>query len=171
MVTPDVAMTLDPGGLYGIAYYGKKQVTKRQVSEAAGGERRYRQRIKAQVRDREQWLAIPVPDSGLPHDLVDAARAAIKGNRRSPRSGRRFWELSGLLRCSRCGYMMNAQTTTGGRSREHVYFYYRCGGRYRSRNGCDRDKSHHAEEVEARVWKYVRDLLKTLKSCAPTSSA
>ena len=56
--------------------------------------------------------------------------------------------------------MMNAQTTTGGRSREHVYFYYRCGARYRSRNGCDHSKSHHAEEVEARVWEYVRDLLR-----------
>jgi hypothetical protein len=129
------------------------------VSEVAGSERLYRQRIKARVRDRKQWLAVPVPDAGISHELVYAARAAIKDNRRPPPSGRRFWELSGLLRCSRCGYMMNAQTTTGGRSREHVYFYYRCGGRYRSRNGCDHDKSHHAEEAEAKVREYVRNLL------------
>ena len=73
LVAPEVAATLDPDERYGIAYYGKKQVTKRQVSEAAGSGRFYRQRIKAQVRDREQWLAVPVPDSGLPRELVDAA--------------------------------------------------------------------------------------------------
>ncbi len=100
------------------------------------------------------------PQVGLPRELVDAARATIKDNRRTPHSGRRFWELSGFLRCSSCGYMMNGQITTGGRSRDRVYVYYRCGGRYTSGNGCDHSKSHHAEEVEARVWEYVRDLLK-----------
>jgi site-specific DNA recombinase len=152
LLAPEVAATLNTDAHYGIAYYGKKQITKRQVSEAAGSKKIYRQRIKAQVRDRQQWLAVPVPEASIPRELVDAARTAIKDNRRPPPSGRRSWELSGLLRCSRCGYMMNAQTTTGGRSREQVYFYYRCGGRYRSRNGCDHDKSHHAEKAEAMVW-------------------
>jgi len=55
--------------------------------------------------------------------------------------------------------MMNAQTTTGGGSREYVYFYYRCGGRYRSRNGCDHTKQHRAEEIEAKMWRYVQDLM------------
>ena len=159
LVAPEVAATLDPDVPYGIAYYGKKQITKRQVSEAAGGERLYRQRIKAQVRDRKQWLAVPVPDAGIPRELADAARAAIKDNRRPPPSGRRVWELSGLLRCCRCGYMMNAQTTTSGSIREHVYFYYRCGGRYRSRNGCDHTKQHRAEEADVKIWRYVRDLM------------
>lgn len=36
LVEPEVAASLDPDGLYGIAYYGKKQITKRQVSEGAG---------------------------------------------------------------------------------------------------------------------------------------
>jgi site-specific DNA recombinase len=163
LVTPELSSTLDPENLYGIAYYGKKQITKRQVSEPAGSERLYRQRIKAQMRDREQWLAVPVPESGIPRQLVDTARSAIKDNRRPAPSERRFWELSGLLRCSRCGYMMNTQTSTGGRSRDNVYFYYRCGGRYSNKNGCDHNKSHHAEEVEARVWEYVRDLLQNPK--------
>src|SRR5215217_2893338 len=85
LVVPEVATTLDPDRLYGITYYGKKQVTKRQVSEGLGNERYYRQRIKAQVRDREQWIAVPVPDAGLPHQLVDAAQAAIKDNRQPSR--------------------------------------------------------------------------------------
>ena len=45
LVTPELSSTLDPEGLYGIAYYGKKQITKRQVSESARSERLYRQRI------------------------------------------------------------------------------------------------------------------------------
>ena len=163
LVTPELSSTLDSACLYGIAYYGKKQITKRQVSEYTGSERFYRQRIKAQMRDREQWLAVPVPESGIPRQLVDTARSAIKDNRRPAPSGRRFWELSGLLRCSRCGYRMNTQTTTGGRSRDNVYFYYRCGGRYTTKNGCDHYKSHHAEEAEEKVWEYVRDLLKDPK--------
>lgn len=111
------------------------------------------------MRDREQWLAVPVPASGLPRDLVDAARTAIEGNRRPPRSGRRFWELSGMLRCSCCGYMMNTQTTFSSRGKGNVYFYYRCGGRYRNGNGCGHDKSHRADAAEAKVWEYVRDSL------------
>ncbi len=31
LATPELTSTLDPDALYGIAYYGKKQVTKRQV--------------------------------------------------------------------------------------------------------------------------------------------
>ncbi len=101
-------------------------------------------------------MAVPVPESGIPRALVDAARIAIRDNRRPSRSGYKFWELSGLLRCSSCGYMMNSRSAGGGKSRERRYFYYRCGGYYGSRNGCDHAKNHRAEEVEARVWEYVR---------------
>jgi site-specific DNA recombinase len=150
---------LDPDALYGLAYYGKKQVTKRQVAEGVGDERHYRQRIKAQVRDREQWFAVPTPDSGLPRELVDTARGAIKDNRCPSRSEHRSYELAGLLRCSRCGYTMGGKTTSGGRSRGRLYFYYRCGGHFRSNNGCDHAKQHRAEEAEAKVWQYVRTLM------------
>jgi site-specific DNA recombinase len=159
LVAPEVTTTLDLDGLYGLAYYGKKQVTKRQVAEGVGDERHYRQRIKAQVRDREQWFAVPTPDSGLPRELVDAARIVIKDNRRPPRSGNRSWELAGLLRCSRCGYTMGGKTTSGGRSRGRLYFYYRCGGHFGSKNGCDHTKQHRAEEAEAKAWRYVRGLM------------
>jgi site-specific DNA recombinase len=159
LVAPEVAARLDPGALYGLAYYGKKQVTKRQVAEGVGDERHYRQRIKAQMRDRKQWLAVPVPDAGIPRELVDDARVAIKANSRPTRSGHRFYELSGLLRCSQCGYTMGGKTTSGVRSRGRLYFYYRCGGHFRSSNGCDHAKQHRAEEAEAKVWQYVRTLM------------
>ncbi len=159
LVAPEVAARLDSGTLYGLAYYGKKQVTKRQVAEGFGDERHYRQRIKAQMRNREQWLAVPVPNAGIPRELVDAARVAIKDNRRPTRSGHKFFELSGLLRCSQCGYTMGGKTTSGVRSRGRLYFYYRCGGHFRSSNGCDHTKQHRAEEAEAKVWQYVRTLM------------
>ena len=50
----------------------------------------------------------------------------------------------------------------GSGRRQERLFYYRCGGRYNSRNGfatCDHAKHHRAEEVEAQVWRYVRVLL------------
>src|SRR5918994_762060 len=163
LVAPEVVSMLDPSKSYGIAYYGKKQITRQQVSEGAGQERRYRRRIKAQTRTREQWLAVPVPDSGLPRELVDAARDAIKNNRQTSRSGYKTWELSGgLLRCAECGYVMRSKTSKGSGRRKERLFYYRCGGRYNSSNGfatCDHAKHHRAEKVEAQVWRYVQVLL------------
>ncbi len=162
-MTPEVVASLAAGELYGIAYYGKKQITKRQVSEAAGNERRYRQRIKAQMRDRKQWLAVPVPDSGLPRELVDAAREAIENNSQPSRSGQKAWELPGrLLRCAECGYGMQSKITRGSGKQKRVLFYYRYGGRYNSKNGfatCDHTKHHRAEAIEAQAWRYVRGFL------------
>ena len=163
LVAPEVVSMLDPSKSYGIAYYGKKQITRQQVSEGAGQERRYRRRIKAQTRTRDKWLAVPVPDSGLPRELVDAARDAIKNNRQTSRSGYKTWELSGgLLRCAECGYVMRSKTSKGSGRRKERLFYYRCGGRYNSSNGfatCDHAKHHRAEKVEAQVWRYVQVLL------------
>lgn len=102
---------------------------------------------------------MPVPASGLQRELVDAARAAIKDNRPPSPSGHRSWELSGLLRCSQCGHTMTGKTTSGGRSRGRLYFYYRCSSHFRNNNGCDHIKQHRAEKIEARVWEYVRGLL------------
>ena len=162
LVTPEVAAALDPDKRYGIAYYGKKQITKRQVSEGTGDERRYRHQIKARVRDREQWLAIPVPDSGLPRELVDAAREAIKNNHQTSRSSQKTWELPGnVLRCAECGYGMQPKISRGSGKRKKRLYYYRCGRRYNSKNGfatCEHAKHHRAEEVEAQAWRYVREL-------------
>ncbi len=39
---------------------------------------------------KEEWIAVPVPDSGVSRKWVDAARDAIKDNRRLPSAKRRF---------------------------------------------------------------------------------
>ena len=66
-------------------------------------------RHKRIARPEEEWVYVPVPDSGVPREWVDAAREAIKDNRKTSNAGRRFWELSGgILRCGECGWTMHS---------------------------------------------------------------
>jgi site-specific DNA recombinase len=97
----------------------------------------------------------------FPREWVDAAREALKNNRRPARAGRREWELSsGILRCAECGRAMSARTFSKpeiGRT----YLYYVCvAGAYHKRETCSARKHHKAEEVEARVWDMVSRMLK-----------
>ena len=51
---------------------------------------------------REEWVGVPVPDSGIPREWVLAARQAIENYEKTSNCGRRFWELTGgVLRCMR----------------------------------------------------------------------
>jgi hypothetical protein len=53
---------------------------------------------------RDEWIGIPVPDPGMPAELVDAARVTMGRNRAPSQNGRRYWELSGkIVRCAECG--------------------------------------------------------------------
>ncbi len=174
LVAPEVAATLAPERRYGIAYYGKKQITKRQVSEGSGGKRRYRWRINAKTRDRGQWLAVPVPDSGLPRELVDAARESIRYNNQTSSGGYKTWEVSGgLIRCAECSHSMGTKTAGGGKAGRRL-FYYRCTGRYKGQGSvviCSHKKHHRAEATEAEVWRLVVDSSKIPNNSAPTWSA
>src|SRR5215207_9910456 len=128
LVTPEVAARLDPDKRYGIWWFNRERWTSRQVLEASGhecAEHVYRRSVKAIPKPREEWIAVPVPDSGVPRDLVDAAREVILKNKPNSNSGDRLWELSGgILRCGVCGRRMRTCTTRkkGGRR----YFYYAC---------------------------------------------
>jgi site-specific DNA recombinase len=47
---------------------------------------------------------VPVPDSGIPRETLEAARHIVSNNKSCSSNGDRLWELSGgLLRCSKCG--------------------------------------------------------------------
>lgn len=86
-----VVNSLDPEKRYGVSWYGRRRTRLKQVAEVGSdGKRRYRRKQETIVRPREEWVGVPVPDSGIPCYLVDAAKDAIKGNRRSSSSGRRF---------------------------------------------------------------------------------
>lgn len=59
---------------------------------------------------REQWVAIPIPDCGLPPELVDAARTA-RSEYRKPATTGYFWQLSGgVMRCGWCDHAMSGVT-------------------------------------------------------------
>ena len=105
LVSPEVAARLDPARSYGIWWYGQHRWTQTQVAE--GG--RYRRKRRIALRPPEEWIAVPVPDSGVPRHWVEAARAAVSSNKPPSTGGGHTWELSGgILRCGTCGARMEA---------------------------------------------------------------
>lgn len=103
---------------------------------------------------------MPVPDAGVPREWVDAARVAVKDNRRSSNAGRRSWELSsGIVRCGACGHAMVSHTVAGKKG--PAYFYYTCRTRYRKgHDACTDNKYFPAAKLEARIWEVVFIILK-----------
>jgi site-specific DNA recombinase len=73
LVSPEVAAQLDPKKRYGIWYFNRRYVTK-QVSVNSPEGRTYRRTTKVFDRPRSEWIAVPVPESGIPREWVDAAR-------------------------------------------------------------------------------------------------
>jgi site-specific DNA recombinase len=120
LVRPEVASRLDLDKSYGIWWFNRRRSKITQISVPDGnGGRRYRQRVRYALRPREEWIAVPVPDSGVSREIVDTARQAIKHNRAPSNAGRRFWELSGgFVHCGLCGHVMDSHTTANpGRPR------------------------------------------------------
>jgi hypothetical protein len=102
---------------------------------------------------------VPVPESGIPREWVDAAREAIKDNRRQSANGE---ELSGgVLYCGECGCRMTVHATLDSRNGKS-YCYFRCPkrGRHGVQKVCINGKHHRAAEAEAAVWDLVSGLLK-----------
>ena len=160
LITPEVAARLDPQQNYGLWTWGTNRHVRTQVSEVGpDGQRIYRKRHKRIARPKEEWLYVPVPDSGVPRAWVDAARETIKDNRKSSNAGRRFWELSGgILRCGECGWTLHAHTVPS-RSGKRL-FYYNCKAKYKhGPDFCQATRTHSAEKLEARVWDEIRSYL------------
>ena len=161
LVTPEVSAQLDQDQSYGIFWHNTKRNTSKQVSETGLNGKTYRKKRKTTPKPREEWIAVPVPDSGIPREWVDAAREEIKDNRRPPSTSRRFWELSGgLLRCGHCDANMRNHTSLGSRDPDVRYFYYRCARQAeKGCEACPHKKMYPAAEVERRIWEFVSDLL------------
>ena len=159
LVSPDVAASLDPNKSYGIWWFGRRRHHQGHKSENGPDGRRYHKTKKSVWLGREQWIAVPVPNSGVRQETVDTARERVKNNRPAAKSGARYWELSGgIWRCSSCGRAMSG-TRTG--SKEKKRYYYRCPNH--ATNGpeaCPNGKHHRAERAEAEVWEEISSLLK-----------
>jgi site-specific DNA recombinase len=161
LVSPEVAAGLDREKLYGIWWYNRLRVRTRQVSEASENGRRYRREARFTVKPKEEWVAVPVPYAGIPREVVDAARAAIKDNRVPSKARRRFWELSGgILRCAECSHA-TANHSVRANSGTHYHHYYYCRNHHNHGDAeCMHRKNHRALDIEGRVWDLISGLLK-----------
>jgi site-specific DNA recombinase len=166
LVSSEVAAKLDPSERYGIWWYNRHRIKCKQVLENTAGGRRYRRITKVTEKASSEWIAVPVPDSGIPREWVDAAREVIRDNKKWSSAGRRFWELSGgIFCCGNCGSRMTAETVWPSRRRaKKMYFYYKC-PKYRQggSEACLNKTSYRAEKVEPLVWGFVSELLKNPK--------
>ena len=161
LVTPEVAAQLEPDRDYGIWWFNRKRHTSKQVVVHTYEGSVYRKKKKSVARPRDEWIAVLVPDAGIPRELVDAARTVIKNNRKWSSAGRRFWELSGsILRCGGGDYAMvtNSVPSYG----EKLLFYYRCAKRVGGvgKDTCSQRKYYRADKMESQVWELVSDIMK-----------
>ena len=104
MVSSEVAARLEEAECYGIFWINRTRTTRKRESVPGPTGREYRWRYTVRKNPRDQWVAIPVPHSGIPREVVDTARAMIKNNRATGKTSRRFWQIpSGAVCCEGCG--------------------------------------------------------------------
>jgi site-specific DNA recombinase len=107
LVASEVAAKLDEAKSYGIFWFNRRRTTRKRVSVASANGREYKWRYTVKNNPREQWVAIPVPHSGIPRELLETAREMIKNNRAPAKAGHRFWQIpSAAIRCKDCGKTM-----------------------------------------------------------------
>jgi hypothetical protein len=155
LVSPEVAARLDPSKYYGVWWYNRRRAKRTRVPEHTSSGRHYRERTRYTEKPREEWIAVPVPDAGIPGELVERARAAIENNERCSSAGRRFWELSGgVFRCAECGRALVATTARKGvKGARRLLFYYQCATRRQTgKHACSFSRSVNAQKAEAAVW-------------------
>jgi site-specific DNA recombinase len=166
-MSAEVASRLDPEKCYGIWWFNRRRTKTYQEAVNSPEGKRYKRRVKIAQRPQEEWIAVPVPDSGIPREWIDLAREAIKHNVKFSQNSNRPWVLSGgVARCAECGWTMTTHTVRGAKSK-HVNYYYRCSRAqvhyaYKSKS-CLNKKHHRADRLEPMVWNYVSEVMKKLE--------
>lgn len=161
VVTEQVASALDPEGRYGLWWYNKYRIQSRQTTKSGPDGRQYRRKKTTTQKPKDEWIAVPVPDAGVPREWVEAAREIISNNRKPSFNGRRFWELSGGI--AWCGMCRARLETSSVQARNKVdrHFYYRCWRRQKfGSDGCPHPSNYPAHKIESAVWEFVSGLLK-----------
>jgi site-specific DNA recombinase len=77
-MSAEVASRLDSEKCYGIWWFNRRRTKTYQEAVNGPDGKRYKKRVKITQRPKEEWIAVPVPDSGIPRERVDLAREAIK---------------------------------------------------------------------------------------------
>ncbi len=150
-LSPDVYSALDPGRSYGIQWYNRHKTET--VSEPGG-----RNKTIKIDRPRSEWIAVPVPDAGIPLEWVENARKSTKDYVRPSDAGRRAWSLKGFARCQ-CGARLVPFTLVeSGKGKPR--YYYVCSWHRARKGGCEYAKYYRAEEIEGRVSTFVLDLIR-----------
>ena len=164
IVSPEVLSALDKDKSYGVYYFNRERVTTYQVSEETPQGRRYKKRTKRIQKNRSEWIAIPVPDAGIPREVVESARRALEQNKASSKVDGRTWELSaGIFRCGHCGRAMATHATFYRRKdgEKARYHYYRCQNAATHKELCPYRRSYKAVRLEEKVWEVVSQALKS----------
>jgi site-specific DNA recombinase len=133
----------------GVYYYGKHRTVR-----TPG--RKNRRRDNPLPRD--EWVAVPVMDSGIPHELIDAARGKLDARYRPRPKAQSFFELGGVLVCPECGCKITGYSG-GFDSKGKAYRYYVCNARKRDKSLCPHGASWNADKLERRVALRVESLL------------
>jgi hypothetical protein len=145
----EVIASLGEGDVYGVWFYNRRDVTSERVRE--NGE--YRKTSTYKLRDRSGWVAVPIPDAGVPLEHVQKARAAVEGNASPSKAAGWEWELSGkIARCRVCDSTMRTRTRARDNGGEPL-LYYVC-SKARNDEGprpCTAKRNHRAEALETEV--------------------
>jgi len=162
LLAEEVAASLDDSLSYGIFWFNRTRTTRKRVTKAGSNGKEYCWQRKTYQNPRDQWIAIPVPDAGIPRENVETAREMVRYNSVPPKKGRRFYEIpSGVVRCGGCTNAMTQHTT---RVRGKVYAYYKCDRLVQhGKDACSPERlrtNHRAEEIERKVWSNISDLMR-----------
>lgn len=164
LLSPDVFDRLDPGAAHGVWWWNRRRHMREKSRDKRRADGTYADVNRRVDKDRAEWVAVPVPDAGVPRETAERARARLAagvGTRPSRAEGR-FWELGGggMLRCGECGGTMRARSVKRRKGREGEYtdFYYVCGKGFR-KDGCEHSSLYRAGPTEHEVMLAVDDVL------------
>jgi site-specific DNA recombinase len=139
----------------GTQWYNRKRVEKNPDASGEGEDIKYR----VSPNPIGDWIAVSVPDSGIPKEWIESARTIVGQNIKPTNKGRRPWELKGHVFCE-CGVRMTTHVTTrkGGK---YIHYYYLCSRRrHNGKEACAYARYHRAEELEHRVERVILDLIR-----------
>jgi site-specific DNA recombinase len=138
----------------GVYYYGKTRKRRVPSTKIVGRAKTYGYRTETKLRPKEEWIGVPVPDSGVPKETIERARQRIEGNTWTPSNNNGLtWELSGGV--GLCGYCGSRLRTRSPNNSTRKYFYYTC-----LNESCPFNKHYRKQELERRVGELLADTLR-----------
>ena len=158
LVSPEVAATLERRRTYGVWWANRASFAQERVVEEGPDGPRYRVRSKRLQKPPSEWIAVPIPGSGIPRSWVDAARESVARNPPAPKRASVRRELVGLLRCAVCNRTMSYRRAGSGHG-GGVNFYYRCSKVDADVDGCTNGRSLRAVEAERAARAFTSRLL------------